>query len=97
MDPQAQQKIIERHGLLVSRSDSESYVSKPGTPSLENSGPPSPNSGPIINFAEVVPGVYRSSFPRFGNFAHLQSLGLRTILCGLLFLQTAKISWTDRL
>ena len=49
---------------------------------MENSGPPSPTSGIIINFAEVVPGIYRSSFPTVGNFEHLQSLGLKTILCG---------------
>lgn len=83
MNPELQQKIITRHGHLVSHSDSPSYVSNPGTPSVENSGPPSPTSGPIVNFAEVSPGLYRSSFPRSGNFEHLQSLGLKTILCGL--------------
>ena len=82
MDPELQQKIISRHGHLVSHSDSPSYISSPGTPSLETSGPPSPTSGEVINFAVVVPGIYRSSFPRKGNFEHLHSLGLKTILFG---------------
>ena len=84
MNPQSQQKIIDCHGPLVSHPEDPSQGSKPGAPSLENSGPPSPSSGPIINFGEVVPGLYRSSFPRFGNFEHLQSLGLKTILCAVL-------------
>ncbi|MCJ1311723.1 hypothetical protein MMC25_005396 [Agyrium rufum] len=48
--------------------------------SVEESAPPSPTNGPAPNFAEVAPGVYRSSFPRPGNFEHLRTLGLRTIL-----------------
>ena len=52
---------------------------------IDESGPPSPSSsvGPIVNFAEVVPGIYRSSYPMASNREHLQSLGLKTILCVL--------------
>ena len=42
--------------------------------------PPSLVSGPLGNFGEVAPGIYRSSFPRITNFDHLASLGLKSIL-----------------
>lgn len=81
MDPKSQQKIIRGHGHLISSSSFPNHVSNPtGSPSVEDSGPPSPSSGPIINFAEVSPGIYRSSFPRSGNFEHMKSLGLKSIL-----------------
>ncbi|MCJ1259433.1 hypothetical protein MMC24_007270 [Lignoscripta atroalba] len=48
--------------------------------SVGESEPPSPTSGPPANFDIVAPGIYRSSFPRIGNFEHLRSLGLKTIL-----------------
>ena len=51
--------------------------------SVGESEPPSPTSGPPANFDIVAPGIYRSSFPRIGNFEHLRSLGLKTILYGL--------------
>lgn len=35
---------------------------------------------PPPNFAEVVPGLYRSSFPRPKHFAFVRSLGLKTVL-----------------
>jgi hypothetical protein len=44
------------------------------------SEPPSPITGFPGNFSEVVPGIYRSSFPRPSNFEHLSTLGLRSIL-----------------
>ncbi|MCJ1283804.1 hypothetical protein MMC26_003135 [Xylographa opegraphella] len=47
---------------------------------VEESEPSSPNAGPPANFHEVVPGIYRSSFPRLGNFEFLGTLGLKTIL-----------------
>lgn len=50
-----------------------------GCESIE-SGPPSPTTGFPGNFSEVVPGIYRSSFPRPSNFEHLRGLGLKTIL-----------------
>ena len=36
---------------------------------------------PPNNFAQVLPGVFRSSFPKPENFAFLKSLRLKTILC----------------
>ncbi|KAI9801304.1 MAG: hypothetical protein M1833_002874 [Piccolia ochrophora] len=34
----------------------------------------------LVNFAEVVPGIYRSGFPKSENFDHLKKLSLKTIL-----------------
>ena len=48
--------------------------------SAEESEPTSPTAGPPANFDEVVPGIYRSSFPKMGNFEFLGTLGLKTIL-----------------
>ena len=62
--------------------------------SVEESEPPSPTSGPPANFDRVAPGIYRSSFPRPGNFEHLQSLGLKTILYGL---SRSRVSDTDNM
>jgi hypothetical protein len=35
---------------------------------------------PPENFAIVVPGIFRSSFPRSKNFGFLKSLGLKSVL-----------------
>ena len=51
-----------------------------GEGSVEESEPASPTAGPPANFDEVVPGIYRSSFPKLGNFEFLGTLGLKTIL-----------------
>ena len=48
--------------------------------SIEDSPPSSPTFGPAPNFAEVAPGIYRSSFPHARNFDHLKSLKLTSIL-----------------
>ncbi|KAI4086568.1 MAG: hypothetical protein LQ344_007431 [Seirophora lacunosa] len=84
MDPEAREKIVTSHGPLISSSMSSVLLSSSkqskGSFSAEDSGPPSPTSGPVINFGEVAPGIYRSSFPMDGNYAHLRSLGLKTIL-----------------
>ncbi|KAL8949883.1 MAG: hypothetical protein Q9222_004040 [Ikaeria aurantiellina] len=82
MDSETRSKIVTSHGPLISSSMSTVFDSKKtkGTFSVEDSGPPSPTSGTVSNFAEVVPGIYRSSFPMGGNFEHLRSLGLKTIL-----------------
>ena len=56
---------------------------KAETSATDESGPPSPtpaSPGTIINFAEVEPGIYRSSFPLDSNIDHLRSLGLKAIL-----------------
>ena len=79
MDPESQKQIIQSHAHLVSQNHMP-QISLKGRLSVEDSGPPSPSSGPINNFAEVAPGIYRSSFPQAGNMAHVRSLGLRSIL-----------------
>ncbi len=79
MDPEAQKKIVQSHGHLVSQRPAQQINSK-GKFSVEDSGPPSPSSGPMSNFGEVAPGIYRSSFPQAGNLAHVRSLGLKSIL-----------------
>lgn len=76
MDSYTKDSIISGHGHLVASSKTP----KNGA-SAEASGPPSPTIGPAVNFAQVAPGLYRSSFPAAGNFEHLQSLGLKSILC----------------
>ncbi|KAL8700542.1 MAG: hypothetical protein Q9201_005393 [Fulgogasparrea decipioides] len=80
MDPEARSKIISSHGPLIASAMSSVYGKPKGTYSVDDSGPPSPTSGPVINFGQVAPGIYRSSFPMSGNFEHLRSLGLKTIL-----------------
>ncbi|MCJ1323584.1 hypothetical protein MMC10_000245 [Thelotrema lepadinum] len=50
------------------------------TYTVDDSSPSSPKYGPPINFDEVAPGIYRSSFPKPSNFDHLAQLGLKTIL-----------------
>ena len=92
MDHQAHQTIVRSHAHLISKSSSSTpailqNTSKPSmkteTSTTDESGPPSPapaSPGPIINFAEVEPGIYRSSFPLDSNIDHLRSLGLKTIL-----------------
>ena len=57
--------------------------------SIEESEPPSPTAGPPINFGDVAPGIYRSSFPKVGNFEFMKTLGLRTIL----FVLSSNISY----
>ena len=52
----------------------------PTVETVEDSLPPSPRVGLPINFAEVAPGVYRSSFPQRINFEHLAELKLKTVL-----------------
>lgn len=82
MDPNIRKQIISNHGPLISSSMSTvvSSSKSKGMLSVEDSGPPSPTSGPVVNLGEIVPGIYRSSFPMSGNFEHLRSLGLKTIL-----------------
>jgi len=36
---------------------------------------------PPLNFAMVVPGIYRSGFPNKKNFGFLEKLGIKTIVC----------------
>lgn len=68
--------------LTVSSSVSlSSKISNtPTIETIEDSLPPSPQVGLPVNFAEVAPGIYRSSFPQSTNFEHLAELKLKTIL-----------------
>lgn len=52
----------------------------PTVETIEDSLPPTPKVGLPVNFAEVAPGIYRSSFPQQINFEHLVELKLNTIL-----------------
>jgi len=36
---------------------------------------------PPLNFAMLVPGIYRSGFPNKKNFGFLEKLGIKTIVC----------------
>ncbi|MCJ1350926.1 MAG: hypothetical protein MMC33_000908 [Icmadophila ericetorum] len=73
---------IDRSVMEARKVDEESVrqIAFSSLNSVEESAPPSPTSGPAPNFGEVAPGIYRSSFPRMGNFDHLRSLKLKTIL-----------------
>ena len=51
-----------------------------GTASVEESGPPSPQSGPPSNFGLVEESIYRSSFPQDCNISFLESLNLKAVL-----------------
>lgn len=79
MDAEAQKKIVQSHGHLVSHK-LPGQLNVKGKFSVEDSGPPSPSSGNVNNFGEVAPGIYRSSFPHAENMEHVRSLGLKSIL-----------------
>ena len=86
MDPEVEQTIVRSHGHLIAHSSTTSLARPlpllPTGSTTDDSGPPSPiqTAGPIVNFAEVEPGIYRGSFPMPANLEHLRSLGLKTIL-----------------
>ena len=70
--------------ISLSNSSAISLASRtsntPPIETLEDSLPPSPSYGLPVNFGEVAPGIYRSSFPQGTNFEHLSDLKLKTIL-----------------
>jgi hypothetical protein len=80
MDLESKQKIIHGHGHLISSSKLSGNGCRKEPGSKEDTGPPTPSPGIVINFGHVAPGIYRSSFPHAANFEHLASLGLKTIL-----------------
>ncbi len=80
MDPETQANIVSTHKHLIASNTSSQLNIKSGTSTVDDSGPPSPSSGVVKNFAEVAPGIYRSSFPYPANLVHLRSLGLKTVL-----------------
>ncbi|KAH6889459.1 tyrosine phosphatase family-domain-containing protein [Thelonectria olida] len=42
--------------------------------------PPAPVDGRPLNFGIVIPGVYRSSYPKSSDFEYIASLGLKTVV-----------------
>jgi hypothetical protein len=81
MDFESQAKIVSTHKHLIAcNTKSSQPVVNSGTSTVDDSGPPSPSSGVVKNFAEVAPGIYRSSFPYASNLEHLKTLGLKTVL-----------------
>merc|ERR1712072_1292694 len=60
-----------------------SSISTSGSSAVSESSPSGEDSGavhPPQNFAEVLPGLYRSSFPQEQHYSYLRSLGLKTVL-----------------
>ncbi|KAI8692620.1 tyrosine-protein phosphatase siw14 [Fusarium solani] len=65
----------------VSTVSSESSVSSVSTYQSQNTEhPPAPLNGRPHNFGVVVPGVYRSSFPKSHDFDYIKGLRLKTIV-----------------
>jgi len=65
----------------VSTASSESSVSSVSTYQSRNTEhPPAPLNGRPHNFGVVVPGVYRSSFPKSHDFDYIKGLKLKTIV-----------------
>ena len=71
------EEIYNVHGPLISAAPPLSTL---GTATVEQTGPPTPQAGQVINFGVVARGIYRSSFPHPTNLEHLQSLKLKTIM-----------------
>ena len=59
---------------------SVSSSSSSSTPSSPSEHPPAPLNGRPLNFGVVVPGVYRSSYPKPADFEYLRGLELKTIV-----------------
>ncbi|KAM0428616.1 hypothetical protein ACHAPT_006977 [Fusarium lateritium] len=65
----------------LSTSSSESSVSSVSAyQSQTTEHPPAPLNGRPHNFGVVVPGVYRSSFPKSHDFEYIKGLKLKTIV-----------------
>lgn len=85
MDPENRfaldlEQIYNVHGPLISTAPPLTPEAVDGTATVEQTGPPTPQSGQVINFGVVAKGIYRSSFPHPTNLEHLQSLKLKTIM-----------------
>lgn len=81
IDLEAEREIYNIHRNLISSKPSASLGLVEGTATVEQTGPPTPHSGQLGNFGVVAKGIYRSQFPHPMNLEHLQTLGLKTILC----------------
>ena len=85
MDPENRfaldlEQIYNVHGPLIPGAPPLTPEPVNGTATVEQTGPPTPQSGQVVNFGVVAQGIYRSSFPHPTNLEHLQSLKLRTIM-----------------
>lgn len=81
MDYENQANIISTHKHLIASNTTSPHLNvRSGTSTVDDSGPPSPSSGVVKNFAEVAPGIYRSSFPYPANLEHLKTLEIKTVL-----------------
>lgn len=65
---------------LLPTISSGTSVSSFSSAQSESSSGGDDSISPPPNFAEVVPGLYRSSFPREKHFAFIRSLGLKSVL-----------------
>lgn len=70
----------ETSSRSIRQAFSSEDITGTGQISVEESGPPSPQSGIPVNFGVVEEGIYRSSFPQNSNIAFLESLRLKTIV-----------------
>jgi tyrosine-protein phosphatase SIW14 len=73
---------ISDAAIAVGRSctiaaDSELTARMSSVPMVQYSAP---TEGRPFNFGIVVPGVYRSSYPKPEDFAYMQKLGLKTVV-----------------
>lgn len=59
----------------MSASSSTSSFSSQGS-----EHPPAPLNGRPLNFGIVVPGLYRSSYPKPSDFEYIKSLKLKTVV-----------------
>ncbi|KOS17700.1 Tyrosine-protein phosphatase SIW14 [Escovopsis weberi] len=75
---QASEKEVS---LSLPKSDKWLPAPRPSkTPSATNQAPIPSTDGRPDNFGVVLPGVYRSSFPKPENYAYLRDLKLKTIV-----------------
>ena len=96
IDLEAEREIYNVHRNLISSKTSLPLAAVEGTATVEQTGPPTPQSGQVGNFGVVAKGVYRSQFPHPTNLEHLQTLGLKTILyveMSCCFRKGAKLTW----
>ncbi|KAF9765955.1 hypothetical protein IL306_001692 [Fusarium sp. DS 682] len=68
------------HSLSASSRTSNSSASSISAYQSQSTDYTAPLNGRPHNFGVVIPGVYRSSFPRSHDFEYLKGLGLKTIV-----------------
>ncbi|KAH6695400.1 tyrosine-protein phosphatase SIW14 [Plectosphaerella plurivora] len=68
---------VPTSGRLPTFIDSELLLKMSSAPMVQY---PVPAEGRPYNFGVVVPGVYRSSYPKPQDFSYMQKLGLKTVV-----------------